>query len=248
MGRRRQDDAMGGPPPDLASDAILDLARSTLDRMAVRLGDAPVSDAFVESFCEVLRTGNKIAAERMLKAATLRRAGYSTVADGLLSAAARRMGEMWQNDEVSFLEVSIAVSMIFRLNHEHAQRHVPVARQPGLRHAVFATLPGQAHNLGLVLAAEAFRQADWQVSLLLDTSMGMVLDRVRRLRPEAVGLSVSNLDRKHQLEHLIGDLQMLPLSFAILLGGSAADEVYQTLPRPRGVVVVHDIESALAAV
>jgi hypothetical protein len=62
-----------------------------------------------------------------------------------------------------------------------------------------------------VLAAEAFRQADWQVTLLLDTSMGMVIDRVRRLRPEAVGLSVSNLDRKHQLEHLIGDLQALPL-------------------------------------
>jgi hypothetical protein len=34
MGRRQQDDALGGPPPDLASDAILDLARSTLDRMA----------------------------------------------------------------------------------------------------------------------------------------------------------------------------------------------------------------------
>jgi hypothetical protein len=33
---------------------------------------------------------------------------------------------MWQNDEASFLEVSIAVSLIFRLNHEHAQRHVPI--------------------------------------------------------------------------------------------------------------------------
>jgi methanogenic corrinoid protein MtbC1 len=248
MGRRQQDDALGGPPPDLAADAILDLARQTLDRMAERIGDAEVSDAFVESFCEVLRSGNKIGAERMLKAATQRRAGYATVADGLLSAAARRLGDMWLNDEASFMEVSIGVSLIFRLNHEHAQRHVPVVRQPGLRHAVFATLPGQAHNLGLVLAAEGFRQADWQVTLLLDTSMGLIIDRVRRLRPEAVGLSVSNLDRKHQLEHLIGDLQALPFGFEIMLGGTAADDVHAALPSSKGVHVVHGIKEALAAI
>jgi hypothetical protein len=91
------------------------------------------------------------------------------------------------SDELSFLEVSIAVSLIFRLNHDHAQRHVPIAREPDLRQAVFATLPGQAHNLGLVLAAEAFRQADWQVTLLLDCPTGVILDRVRRLRPEIGG-------------------------------------------------------------
>jgi hypothetical protein len=149
MGRRENDDRSGGPPPDGASDAITDLARQALNRLADRLGERRVSAELVESFCSLLISGNMVGAERVLRAAAQRRAGYARVADGLLSASARRLGEMWQRDELSFFEVSIAVSLIFRLNHDHAQRHVPIAREPDLRQAVFATLPGQAHNLGL---------------------------------------------------------------------------------------------------
>lgn len=248
MARRYQDDSIGGPAPDLAADAITGLARRALDRVAGRLGATEMSPECVESFCRLLTSGNAIGAERVLRAAAQRRQGYAQVADGLLSAAARRLGEMWEQDKVSFFEVSIAVSLIFRLNHDHAQRNLPIRRDPRLRQAVFATVPGQAHNLGLVLAAEAFRQADWQVMLLLGSSLGLILDRVRRLRPEAVGLSVSNLDRRHQLETLIDDLRALPFPARILLGGTAADEMIAALARPHGVVVVHDIRSALDAV
>lgn len=245
MARRAYDDTAIGPAPELAADCVLKLAQQALDRMAGRVCEAPVSDAFIESFCRLLMSGDKLGAERMLRAATQRRAGYAGVADGLLSASARRMGEKWQTDEASFLEVTIAVSMIFRLNHEHAQRHVPIVRDPSLRQAVFATMPGQAHNLGLVLAAEAFRQDGWQVTLLLDAAMNLILDRVRRLRPDVVGLSVSNLDRRYQLEQLIGELRALPTGVEVLLGGSAAEDVRTSLPPAPGLRVVHDIRSTL---
>lgn len=207
-----------------------------------------MSDGFVEGFCSVLMAGDKASAARMVEVAARRRAGYARIADGLLSAAARKLGEKWARDEASFLEVSIAVTLLFRLNHDHAQRHLPLARDPARRQAVFATLPGQAHNLGLVLAAEAFRQADWQLTLMLDCSHRLILDRVRRLRPEIVGLSISTLDRRHQLEHLIGDLGARPFGVRILLGGTAADDVVAGLTRPHGVEAVHDIHSALERV
>ncbi len=242
---RGDDDTYGRPPLHSTTDTISDLARRVLERLAEGVGDAGVSDAFVESFCKLLMAGDKMGAERMLGAATQRREGYAKIADGLLSAAARRMGEMWQDDEASFPEVSIGVSLIFRLNHEHAQRNMAIRRDPVLRQAVFATMPGQSHNLGLVLAAEAFREADWQVTLLLDGATAQILDRVRRLRPEVVGLSVSNLDRKHQLEKLIGDLGALPFSVRILLGGTAADDVAEALPHLRDIRVVYDIQSTL---
>jgi len=242
---RGDDDTYGRPPLHSTTDTISDLARRVLERLAEGVGDAGVSDAFVESFCKLLMSGDKMGAERMLGAATQRREGYAKIADGLLSAAARRMGEMWQDDEASFPEVSIGVSLIFRLNHEHAQRNMAIRRDPVLRQAVFATMSGQSHNLGLVLAAEAFREADWQVTLLLDGATAQILDRVRRLRPEVVGLSVSNLDRKHQLEKLIGDLGALPFSVRILLGGTAADDVAEALPHLRDIRVVYDIQSTL---
>jgi len=242
---RGDDDTYGRPPLHSTSDTISDLARRALERLAEGVGDAGVSDAFVESFCKLLMSGDKVGAERMLRVATKRRADYAMIADGLLSATARRMGEMWQADEASFPEVTIGVSLIFHLNREHGQRHMPMRGDPVLRQAVFATVPGQSHNLGLVLATEAFREVDWQVTLLLDATTAHILDRVRRLRPEVVRLSVSNLDRRHQLEQLIGDLGALPFGVRILLGGTAADDVADALPHLRDIRVVYDIQSTL---
>lgn len=247
MARREYSDTSGGPPPDASSEAIVDLAQCALARLADRVADTDTSDAYVEGFCSVLMSGDKRAAERLLHATAHRRAGYAQVADGLLTAAARRLGEKWEQDQASFLEVSMAVSLIFRLNHDHAQRYVPIVREPGLRQAVFATLPGQAHNLGLVLAAEAFRQSDWQVTLMLDSPGGRVLDRIRRIRPDAVGLSASNLDRRHQITHLIGDLQAVPFRFRILVGGTAARDVVDALVDRHNVEAVTDIGTTLAS-
>jgi methanogenic corrinoid protein MtbC1 len=245
MARRNQDDGSDGPPPVPEGEAITRLARRALERIAAGVVDAPVSAAYVETFCTCLRSGDKVAADRMLRAAAQSRPGYARIADGLLTAAARRLGEMWERDEASFLEVSMAISVIFRLNRDHAQKNVPIERDPALRQAVFATMPGQSHNLGLVLAAEAFRDADWQVTLLLDASAELILDRVRRLRPEIVGLSVSGHVRSHLLAGLIQDLGSMPSGVRILLGGSAAEEVFARLPSRRGVEIVRDIQSVL---
>jgi methanogenic corrinoid protein MtbC1 len=173
------------------------------------------------------------------------RAGYAQLADGILSAAARRLGERWQADLMSFADVSIAVGQILRLSQAHAQRHVPLTIDRAQRQALFATLPGQAHNLGLVLAAEAFRQADWQVTLLLDTPALEVLERARRIRPRTVGLSLSSMERQHQIRGLIEGLRDLPYRVRVVLGGGAAHGFAATLPRDWDVAVAHDICSAL---
>jgi hypothetical protein len=243
MGRRENDDGRAAPRPALRCDHSILRARHWTG-MADRLGDAPGVGALSRAsaaFSLGKHGGGGACPEGRGAAA----GGLCAVADGLLSAAARRLGEMWQR-RASFLEVSIAVSLIFRLNHEHAQRHVPIAREPDLRQAVFATLPGQAHNLGLVLAAEAFRQADWQVTLLLDTSMGMILDRVRRLRPESGGAE----RQQPRPQAPVGAPDRGSAGAAGRRSRSCwaerrRSEVYAALPSSPGVVVVHDIQKAL---
>ncbi|MCU4654890.1 cobalamin B12-binding domain-containing protein [Roseibacterium sp. SDUM158016] len=213
--------------------------------MAGREAPADLSPAFLESFCRLLMAGEYRAAERILRTMTESRARHSRMADGILAAAARHLGAKWENDEASFGEVSIGVAQIFRLNQAFGQRNLPWVRNTDQRLAVFATLPGQGHNLGLVLAAEAFRQENWQVDLLLDTPGHDVVERVRRMRPEAVGLSISTFDRKHQMAHLVGELRALPIWFRIMLGGTAAAELAETLPKGWRVEVVQGIDTAL---
>jgi methanogenic corrinoid protein MtbC1 len=175
---------------------------------------------------------------------TARRQNYAQISDGLLSLAARKLGRGWEDDQLSFADVSVAVAQIFRLNQAFRQRNVPLVRGTG-KLAIFATLPGQPHNLGVVLAAEAFRTQGWKVDLRLDTPAREIVEIAQRLRPALVGLTISRDDRRHQLAHLVVSLRALPMPFRIMLGGRGAQGLARTLPRGHVDRVVTDIGSAL---
>ena len=228
-----------------ATPSVEALARAAIARLA-RDGDAGagVSDETVEGFCALLTAGDYRGAEKMLSGLTARRQSYARIADGLLSEAARRLGTRWEEDSLSFADVSVAIAQIFRLNQAFRQRNVPLRRGPE-RLALFVTLPGQSHNLGLVLAAEAFRTAGWQVDLRLDTPLLDAVETARRLRPELVGLTISREDKAHQLELLTTELRDLPVRLRIMVGGRGAEAFARRLPPGRIDRVVTDIASAL---
>lgn len=221
------------------------LARAAIDRLAQEgRGSHGLSEKALEAFCGMLLSGDYQGAERMLQHLTSLRQSYARIADDLLADAARRLGTGWEEDRLSFADVSVAISHIFRLNQSFRRRHVPVRRGPE-RLALFATLPGQAHTLGLVLAAEAFRGAGWQVDLRLDAPMIRVIEAAKRLRPELVGLTISREDKRHQLGLLTAELRALPVPFRIMLGGRGAAAFARHLPPGRIDRVVTDIETAL---
>jgi methanogenic corrinoid protein MtbC1 len=232
-------------PRTVAPDRVTSLAQHILLRLGNKGPTPAVSDAFLDGFCTLLASGDGEAADRLLHSMLAGRAGYAQLADGILSATARRLGERWQSNLISFADVSIAVGQILRLSQSHAQRHVPLNIDRAQSQALFVTLPGQAHNLGVILAAEAFRQADWQVTLLLDTPALEILDRARRIRPKMVGVTLSSLDRAHQIRGLIAALRDLPYRVRVILGGRAASEFAASLPQDWDVVVAQDICSAL---
>jgi methanogenic corrinoid protein MtbC1 len=227
----------------LARAAILRLATETAERGAV----VPLSEAEVDGFCALLVAGDFAAAEAMMRRLTTLRPDYAQIADGLLSLAARRLGRGWEEDSLSFADMSVAISQIFRLNQMFRQRHVPLSRPKG-RLALFATLPGQHHNLGLVLAAEAFRRHGWEVDLRLDTAPAEIVALAKRLRPNLVGLTTSRETRNAQLAHLIAELRRLPKPMRIMLGGGEAQHLADSLPKSHIDRVVIDIASALAEI
>ncbi len=249
-------------PPDGAGDgearpastvdpaSVEALARAAIARLVaeagVRAGPAApaLSDHVVDGFTDLLVAGDQAGAAAVLRRLTAQRQDYARIADDLLSRAARRLGQGWEEDRLSFAEVSMAVAQIFRLNQAYRQRHVPI-RRGAARLALFATLPGQPHNLGLVLAAEAFRGEGWDVELRLDTPAREIVDLALRHRPALVGLTLSREDKRHQLAHLIASLRDLPVPLRIMLGGRGAFGLARVLPPGHVDRVVSDIASAL---
>jgi methanogenic corrinoid protein MtbC1 len=236
-----------GPVPAVDPRRIELLARAAIARLADPSASHPVvtaPDVDLDGFCRALVGGDFDHAAAMLRRLTALRQDYAQIADGLLSEAARRLGRAWEEDKLSFADVSVGISQIIRLNQQFRRRHVPLIRHPD-RTAFFATLPGQAHNLGLLLAAEAFRGEGWAVELRLDAPAQEIAALALRLRPRLVGLTISREDKRHHVAQLVTTLRALPVRFRIMLGGRGAAALATSLPPGRIDRVVTDIAAAL---
>lgn len=80
----------------------------------------------------------------------------------LLSPAARRLGEMWEEDECSFTDVTIGVCRMHQVLLEFSRCFDATngSADPG-RNALIVPVPGEKHTFGLFMVMEFFRRAGW---------------------------------------------------------------------------------------
>jgi methanogenic corrinoid protein MtbC1 len=110
----------------------------------------------------------------------------------LLAPSARRLGEMWENDERDFVDVTIALSRI-----QHTLRslgpafHCEAAAKQQPRHALLAPTPGEQHTLGIMIVEEFFRRSGWQCSSLTASDSCNLEKVVSSQNFDVIGLSTS---------------------------------------------------------
>jgi methanogenic corrinoid protein MtbC1 len=84
----------------------------------------------------------------------------------LLAPAARRMGELWDQDTCDFLDVSMAVGRLQRVLRSLSHAFLDEGTSPDHAGSIILTcLPGHNHTFGLFLVAEFFVRAGWAVSI-----------------------------------------------------------------------------------
>lgn len=80
----------------------------------------------------------------------------------LLEPTARHLGELWNNDKLDFLDVSIGLNSLQRLVHFFVGLdRIPAYDQQ--RRALIVTVPGEQHMLGNTIVQRFFRAAGWHV-------------------------------------------------------------------------------------
>ena len=204
------------------AEAIRGLAREALLRVA-RAGDgARLRGSFdPEAFAQLLLGPEQNEADAAI--ARLRAQGHDddAIIDGTLAPAARILGRMWEDDRISFLDVSLGIANILRLFHRVSKpAHGSVASV--LRSVLFTSLEGESHTLGVILATESFRQHGWEVDLLLAAQPAEVVERARDTGTGFVGLTVGRPVELPRIAALVRDLHRLPNGPRVLLGGPLA--------------------------
>jgi len=121
----------------------------------------------------------------------------------LLGPAARRLGEFWEEDRVSFADVTIALGRLQHIVRElslHGPNELPMSSG---RAALFAAAPGEQHTFGLVIIEEFFRRSGWRTWAELSGSVADVVSAVQAHDFDLFGMTAGSDERLDQIAPMI---------------------------------------------
>jgi MerR family transcriptional regulator, light-induced transcriptional regulator len=179
------------PAPDTASPSatILDQEADNLSASLDRLDEQAANTAL----------------DRLLSAYTI-----ETVLQDVLLPYLHRLGERWEAGEVSVAQEHFASNLLrgrlLGLAQGWGQGQGP--------RAVLACLPGEHHELGLLIFGVALRRRGWRITYLgTNSPIGAVADTARSLAPAVVVLLSINpdnfLDHARQIQQLANQVPVL---------------------------------------
>lgn len=141
----------------------------------------------------------------------------------LIAPTASRLGALWHQDVCDFTQVTIGLwrmqqilydlSPAFRTGHEDpASPH---------RRIMLTVVPGSQHTLGILMVAEFFRRAGWNVWGEPAASKEQLIEAVSRDRFDVIGISVGSEPQLVDLKAFVDELRSASRNqdIAIMLGG-----------------------------
>jgi methanogenic corrinoid protein MtbC1 len=237
---------------ELPQDAISNLAREVVRRLAFRMprhenvADLPTQSE-IDLLCAALLSGDDRAADQFILAA--RRDGVDTAAisRGYVAGAARKLGQMWDDDRISFIDVTLACGKLYGIIR--GLRHVlapQIIQGRETRPALFALVPGETHTLGIEIATDHFRRDGWDVDMLMGLDHDAMVAEADLRHYEAIVL-VANSDRMLEpLTRLSLALRITQPLAHIIVAGGILDHHPDILRLVGAEAVMADLDSAIA--
>lgn len=245
---------------DTLSDTVFLEARRRLvgSGMGGSVTNGSTIDKLAE-FKDLLYGGNLEICIRMAS-----RAGRSLEEQlGFLEKAARSLGDDWNNDSRSFIDVTIAMGRLQmalrRIVLAHRARWKPVDSG-----TVLFTVPsGEAHHFGQILLEEVFRARGWATRLATPSSAGELVAELHDHRVDIACFSWSTDRLSPVVATAMGAIEaMNPVRRpAIIAGGAAAqrasgwiarlgvdfvcDSAYRALETARNLIEIRNSTGAL---
>lgn len=216
----------------LGQDTVVAFASQIVEGLTqVRMNQSrlalPEIDAFeIAAFCDALVEPDPDAALRFIARRRAEGLTRREVYLGYVGAAARKLGEDWDNDRISFADVTIGSGHLYALMRAMKAEDPPdrTGSEPR-RYALFATLPHETHGIGITVAAEVFRQSGWEIDLQIGRDHDEIVSIVQQTRAEVIGLSLSTEDRLQDLIRLVLALRLVaPHAIIGVATGDAFDD------------------------
>jgi len=213
----------------LPEDLVVNLAREVIMRVAGKEDtlehvDHAVTAEDLETLCEALISDDDQAGAAIIK--NLRADGVRVEEIYLkqLAAAARLLGDWWTQDRVTFSQVTVGTGRMFSIMRGMRHLFEPVIPVQD-KTAIFASVPGEDHTLGVRMAADIFRKDGWEIALKVGLDHDALVAEIERAPVGIVGLSVSGRHSIDALSRLVVALHIACPQAILIVSGPNIEEV-----------------------
>ncbi len=138
----------------------------------------------------------------------------------LVEPTARRLGELWDVDQVDFVAVTVGISRLQRIVHHFADLG-GVGPYDDRRRALVMVAPGENHRLGNQIVQKFLKAAGWSVFTLDGSDHEKLTDFVTREWLAVVAISISGHSQTINLAKMIKSIRGHSLNphIGVMIGG-----------------------------
>ena len=149
--------------------------------------------------------------------------GIDLIVLELIPRIARKLGNQWASDSLSFAEVTIATGRLQKLIYSLDHLYQETRTSPTTTHSILVTAaPGSHHTLGPLILSNYFTWAGWSVLSETVPSERFIETTVTSKSLTAIAVSIADYDQLDRLPKLIQTIRSKSLNPAIIVltGGS----------------------------
>ncbi len=215
----------------LPKQSVENLAREVIRQLVAEAHDdvaqTPTNDQ-IALLCQALISDDDAAGARIIQDVRSKGASIEEIYLNYLSESARMLGVWWEEDRVTFAEVTVGTSRMYAIMR--ILRHqLPLADPSSRKAAVFASVPGETHMLGVRMAADLFRKDGWDIDLLIGRAHDELVFDISRSDVVVVGLSARSERTLEALSKIVIALRIKNPKLALFVSGSVVEEHKDTV-------------------
>ncbi len=168
----------------------------------------------------------------------------------LLAPVARKLGELWEADRCTFVDVTLGMSRLHQVLREISRSDGEGFKPSNIRRSVYlAPSPGEQHTFGLSIIGEFFLHGGWDMASDHTASGATVLETVANHSIDVIGFTLGCEERIDPLVDLIKRTRVASQNqnIAIIVGGRLFHDHPDFASRVVGATVIADGVNAVQA-
>jgi methanogenic corrinoid protein MtbC1 len=188
------------------------------------LSGQKVSPADVSEFAKLVLSRDEDLAQHCVDTLRIRGVAVETIYIDLLAPVARHLGELWEQDLCDITDVTVGLGRLQQVLRQLSREFGDDVRHAANgRRILLLPTPGEQHTFGLIMVAEFFQRAGWDV---VGGSSDAALDPVVAVRKDwfdVVGFSMAADVHLTDLSQCVQQIRKATLNphLVIIAGGPA---------------------------